>query len=64
MSIFDEFNATQPEVVGEEVQGQFWCQEQGCFDVIETATYDPQKNMYAWTCDEGHPNTLKEEEIV
>lgn len=59
MSIFDRINAAQPSDA-EEVGGIFQCQEYGCFDIEETALYYPQQKRLAWTCEEGHKNTVED----
>lgn len=59
MSIFSQINDAKPEG-GEEVEGMFQCQEHGCFDIEETATYYPDLMRLEWVCEEGHKNSVED----
>lgn len=49
---------------GEEVEGVFSCQQQGCWDIEESAMYYPDYRLLTWTCEEGHQNKVEDFEIA
>lgn len=55
---FAEVAGSTPE--GYEVDGMFQCQEDGCWDIEEVATYVESQNLLFWTCEEGHENKVED----
>lgn len=41
-------------IVYEEVEGSFACQEEGCFVCMPEAKYFPAQKLLTWTCAAGH----------
>lgn len=44
---------------GEEVEGAFSCQEDGCWNVAQEARYLEEIEVLTWKCKDGHISKLK-----
>lgn len=43
----------------ETVGGVFQCQEHGCVDIVEEASYNDKQSLLYWVCEEGHKNRVE-----
>lgn len=59
MNIFEQIAGSKP-ADGEELEGVFSCQQQGCWDVEEKAMYYPERKLLVWTCEDGHQNKIED----
>lgn len=55
-NIFEQVVGASPEGKGEAYEGPHWCEHEGCFDVVDEATYYPDAMTLIWTCEQGHKN--------
>lgn len=49
---------------GEEVEGQFSCQERGCYEVAREARYLEELKILTWACKYGHVSKIEGYEFV
>jgi hypothetical protein len=47
------------EPLTEEVEGTFWCQQDGCYSVVTQAKYLSDLNILSWECRRGHINKIE-----
>lgn len=48
---------------GEEVEGQFSCQERGCYNVSKEARYLEEVKILTWICKDGHISKVEDFKI-
>lgn len=55
---FEDYIENVPDLPGEEIGGNFDCQD--CIEEVDTAYYDKNNKRLAWRCINGHVSYIEE----